>query len=87
MTWLQGRTVRFHLTAYGKEALAGAVKEDSVLGIVEVVDDLGAWVVVGSPDPGRPYPLLLLKWESFSTAVVEVETAEEAPKSRIGFSN
>jgi hypothetical protein len=85
MTWLQGRTVRFQLTAFGKEALAGAIKGDSVSGIIEVVDDLGAWIVVGSSVAGRPYPLLLLKWETFSTAVVEVEPAEEAPKSRIGF--
>jgi hypothetical protein len=85
MTWLQGRTVRFQLTAYGKEALAGAIKGDSVLGIVEVVDSLGAWVVVGSSASCEPYPLVLLKWESFSTAVVEVEGFEEAPKSKIGF--
>jgi hypothetical protein len=85
MTWLQGRTVRFHLTDYGKQALAGAIKGDSVLGIVEVVDNLGAWIVVGSPASGRPHPLFLLKWESFSTAVVEVEGIEEAPKSKIGF--
>jgi len=85
MNWLQGRTVRFQLMAFGKQALAGAIKGDSVLGIVEVVDDLGAWIVVGSPAPGGPYPLFLLKWKSFSTAVVEVEEAEDAPKSRIGF--
>jgi hypothetical protein len=53
---------------------------------VEVVDDLGAWIVVGRPVSGKPHPLMLLKWDYFSTAVLDIEPTQEAPESRIGFS-
>ena len=87
MTWLQGRTVRFHLSPEGKQALAGALQKESLLALVEVVDDLGAWIVVGKPVLGKPHPLMLLKWDYFSTAVLEIEPAQEAPKLRIGFTS
>lgn len=86
MTWLQGRVVRFRLSPEGKQALAGAFEKESVLGLVEVVDDLGAWIVVGKPVSGKPHPLMLLKWDYFSTAVLEIEPIQGAPVSRIGFS-
>lgn len=86
MTWLQGRVVRFRLSPEGKQALAGAIEKESVLGLVEVVDDLGAWIVVGRPVSDKPHPLMLLKWDYFATAIVEIDSAQEAPVSRIGFS-
>jgi hypothetical protein len=67
MTWLQGRRVRFHLSPDGKQALAGAIQKESILGLVEVVDDLGAWIVVGKPVSGQAHPLMLLKWDYFAT--------------------
>ncbi|MGD0831939.1 MAG: hypothetical protein ABR907_13405 [Terracidiphilus sp.] len=85
MTWLQGRVVRFRLSQEGKQALAGAFEKDSILGLVEVVDDIGAWIVVGTPVSGKPRLLRLLKWDYFSTAVLEIEPVEEAPRLRIGF--
>ena len=86
MTWLQGRVVRFRFSQEGKQALAGAFEKDSILGLVEVVDDLGAWIVVGTPVSGKPRLLGLLEWEYFSTAVLEIEPTQEAPASPIGFS-
>lgn len=86
MTWLQGRVVRFRLSPEGKVALSGAFEKESVLGLVEIVDDLGAWIVVGRPVSGKPHPLMLLKWDYFSTAVLEIEPVQEAPEPRIGFS-
>jgi hypothetical protein len=86
MTWLQGRVVRFRLSQEGKQALAGAFEKDSILGLIEVVDDLGAWIVVGTPVASKPRLLRLLKWDYFSTAVVEIEPVEEEPRLRIGFS-
>jgi len=86
MTWLQGRVVRFRLSPEGKQSLVGAFEKESVLGLVKVVDDLGAWIVVGRPVSGKPHPLMLLKWDYFSTAVLEIEPIQEAPVSRIGFS-
>jgi hypothetical protein len=49
------------------------------------VDDLGAWIVVGTPVSGKPRLLRLLKWDYFSTAVLEIEPVDEAPAPRIGF--
>ena len=85
MTWLQGRVVRFRLSPEGKQALSGVFEKESVLGLVEIIDDLGVWIVVGRPDEGKPYPLLLLKWDYFATAIVEIEAVQEIPTARIGF--
>lgn len=85
MNWLQGRVVRFRLSPEGKQALAGAFEKDSVLALVEIVDSLGAWIAVGKSESGKPHPLMLLKWDYFSTAVLEIEPVQETAKSRIGF--
>jgi hypothetical protein len=86
MTWLQGRVIRFRVSQEGKQALAGAIDKDSILGLVEVVDDLGVWIVVGTPVPDKPRLLRLLKWDYFSTAVLEIEPVEDAPpRLHIGF--
>ena len=85
MIWLQGRSVRFHLSPEGKQVLAGTIQKESILGLVEVVDDLGAWIVVGRPVAGKPHPLMLLKWDYFATAVLEIEPVQETPAARIGF--
>jgi hypothetical protein len=86
MTWLQGRVVRFRLSPEGTQALAGVFEKESVSALVELVDDLGAWIVVGRPIAGKPHPLMLLKWDYFATAVLEIEPVQEAPAARIGFS-
>lgn len=85
MTWLQGRVVRFRLSPEGKQALSGAFEKESVLALVEVIDDLGAWIVIGRPEAGKAHPLMLLKWDYFATAVVEVEPVEESPRLPMGF--
>ena len=85
MTWLQGRTVRFRLSPEGKLALSGTFEKDSFQALVEVVDDLGAWVVIGRSSSRRSSILQLLKWDYFATATVEVEPTDERPKVVIGF--
>lgn len=85
MDWLQGRVVQFHLSAEGRQELSGAVAKDQILGLVEVVDDLGPWILVGKPGVGETRPLMLLKWDYFSTAVLEIGPKQEEPKLRIGF--
>jgi hypothetical protein len=85
MTWLQGRVVRFRLSPEGKVALAEVFGKDAVQAKVEVVDDLGAWIVVGKPVSGKPQALILLKWDYFATASVEVEPAQEEQRLPIGF--
>jgi len=85
MTWLQGRVVRFRLSPEGKQALAGVFEKESLSALVELVDDLGAWIVTGRPEVGKAHPLMLLKWDYFATAVVEVESVEETSRQPIGF--
>jgi hypothetical protein len=85
MKWLQGRVVRFRLSPEGKQALAGVFEKESLSALIEVIDDLGAWIVTGRPEVGKAYPLMLLKWDYFATAVVEIEPVEETPRQPIGF--
>jgi hypothetical protein len=85
VNWLQGRVVRFDLSSEGREALAGALDGESIIGLVEVVDSLGAWIAIEEPELVRPHPLRLLRWNYISTAVLEMELAEESSRSQIGF--
>jgi hypothetical protein len=85
MTWLQGRVVRFRLSPEGKVALSDVFEKGAVQARVEVVDDLGAWIVVGRPVSGRPQALMLLKWDYFATASVEVVPVQEVQRLPLGF--
>jgi hypothetical protein len=85
VNWLQGRVVRFDLSSEGQLAFAGTRERESIIGLVEVVDSLGAWIAVEEPPSGRPHPLRLLRWNYISTAVVEMELIEESPRPQIGF--
>jgi hypothetical protein len=85
VTWLQGRTVRFRLSPEGKLALSGTFEKDSFQALVEVVDDLGAWILIGRGANGRSSILQLLKWDYFATATVEVVPTDERPKLVVGF--
>jgi len=87
MNWLQGRVVRFKLSPEGKSALGGIFDKDSVQALAEFVDDLGAWIVVGKSRVGKSHPVVLLKWDYFATAVVEIEPEAEESKTSIGFSS
>jgi hypothetical protein len=87
MTWLQGRVVRFKLSPEGKEALSGIFEKDSMQALVEFVDDLGVWILIGRAAPGEAHPVVLLKWDYFATAAVDIEPVVESPRSSIGFSS
>jgi hypothetical protein len=81
----KGAVVRFRLSPEGKKALEGVLKKSSLQALVEEVDELGAWILLdrGPEDLGT---VMLLKWDYFSTAVLEVEP--EMPTSEklaIGF--
>lgn len=40
---------------------------------MEDVDELGAWILLDKKGPEHPGVVMLLKWDYFSTAVLEVE--------------
>jgi hypothetical protein len=86
MLSLNGKIVRFRLSPEGEKALRGLFSRRSLQVQVEEVDELGAWIVLDQAVPNGPKTVMLLKWDYFSTAVVEVE--QEVPTSErvdIGF--
>lgn len=80
---LAGRTARFWLSDAGKAALKGIFEKDTFQAYVHSVDVQGVWVLTASKQGSQLKPtgsVLLLKWEYFSTA--QVELAREAdPKA------
>jgi hypothetical protein len=60
-------------------------EKGSIEAFVEVVDDLGAWLEIGKGRGGRSKILVLLKWDYFATASVEILPTTEAPKAPLGF--
>jgi len=77
---LVGKTVRFHLLPQGRAAFNGVVPTaEFVDGFVLGENHLGVWISVPELEPASS--VMLLKWEHFSTAVVEYEP--EAPIDRM----
>jgi hypothetical protein len=86
MLLLKGNVVRFRLSPEGEKALEGLV-EKSLQAFVEEVDELGAWILIDRDDEDNgARTTMLLKWDYFSTAVLEVQPEVPArEKPVIGF--
>ena len=85
---LEGRLVRFRLSPEGKVALKGLFDKQSMSAFVESVDELGAWIHLGSTKKvrvGQPSVLMLLKWDYFSTAVLDYEPERLVERAQMGF--
>ena len=85
---LEGRVVRFRLSPEGKSALKGLFEKQSVSAFVESVDELGAWIHLGSRGrvkAGQTSVLMLLKWDYFSTAVIDYEPERPVVRAQMGF--
>jgi|GEM_PF-1773369 hypothetical protein len=85
---LEGRVVRFRLSPEGKVALKGLLEKPTVSAFVECVDELGAWIHLAPKKRmrvGQPSILLLLKWDYFSTAVLDYEPERQVTREPIGF--
>ncbi len=81
---LTGSTVRFRLLPLGREALDGVVPEKDLLeGFVVSENHLGVWLLLPEFRPATE--AILLKWDHFSTAMLDYEP--EAPDERppVGF--
>jgi hypothetical protein len=82
----KGKAVRFRLSPEGERALEGLFSRSSFQAKVHEVDELGAWIVLGRTNPDAPKTVMLLKWDYFSTAVLEVEREQPtAERLNIGF--
>jgi hypothetical protein len=85
---LEGRLVRFRLPPEGKIALKGLFEKQTLSALVESVDELGAWIHLGSKKQvkiGETSVLMLLKWDYFSTAVLDFKPQRPVKKERMGF--
>ena len=85
---LERRVVRFRLSPEGQTALKGLFEKPTLSAFVECVDELGAWIHLGSKKRvpvGQPIILMLLKWDHFSTAVLDYKPERPVPRKPIGF--
>jgi hypothetical protein len=87
---LEGRAVHFRLSPEGKLALKGLgfFEKETISAWVASVDELGAWIEPGSKKrvkAGEPSVLVLLKWDYFSTAVLDYKPEKPVEKRSVGF--
>jgi len=85
---LEGRLVRFRLSPEGKVALKGLFEKQTVSAFVESADELGAWIHLDTKKRirvGETSVLMLLKWDYFSTAVLDYEPERPVKRERMGF--
>ncbi len=81
---LSGRNVRFRLLPQGREALKAIVPDSEyVEGFVVDENHLGVWVALPELEPATE--IVLLKWDHFSTAMLEFEPETPAGRSPAGF--
>jgi hypothetical protein len=81
---LTGSTVRFRLLPQGREALNGVVPGKEFLeGFVVSENHLGVWLSLPQFRTGRE--AILLKWEHFSTAMLEYEPEAPVERLPVGF--
>jgi hypothetical protein len=81
---LVGKTVRFHLLPQGRTAFNGVVATaEFVDALVLGENHLGVWISVPELEPASS--VMLLRWEHFSTAVVEYEPETPAERAAPGF--
>jgi hypothetical protein len=82
----KGKVVRFRLSPEGEKALEGLFAKSSLQALVEEVDELGVWILLDKKSPEDLGTVMLLKWDYFSTVVLEVEPeTPTAEKLDIGF--
>jgi hypothetical protein len=82
----KGKVARFRLSPEGEKALNGLFKNPSIQALIEDVDELGAWILLDRKGGEGSGSVMLLKWDYFSTVVVEVEpNTTTVDKLEIGF--
>ncbi len=81
---LTGSMVRFRLAPEARELLKGLVPDaEFVEGFVVSENHLGVWLSL--PELESATDVMLLKWEHFSTAVVEYRPETPAQRIPAGF--
>jgi len=81
---LTGSRVRFHLLSQGREAINGVVSDQEFLeGFVVSENHLGLWLSLEELEPENR--VMLLKWEHFSTAILDYRPEAPMERSPLGF--
>lgn len=81
---LSGTRVRFRLLPQAREALKGiAPDKEFVEGFVVSESHLGVWLSL--PELKSATEVVLLKWEHFSTAMLEYRPESPTERSPVGF--
>ncbi|PYX00726.1 MAG: hypothetical protein DMG89_03595 [Acidobacteria bacterium] len=81
---LSGSRVRFRLLPNAREALKGIVSDREFLeGFVVSESHLGVWLSLPELEPATE--VILLKWEHFSTALLEYRPEAPAERLPVGF--
>ena len=85
---LEDRVVHFRLSPEGKVALKGLFEKSTFSAFVVSANELGVWIDLGSKKPpriGQASVLMLLKWDYFSTAVLDYKPEPTVRKRPAGF--
>lgn len=72
------------LSTEGKQALAEIYDTTLIQVFVQWADELGLWVVRDRQESGE-ISVLLIKWQFFDTAQLDVILPEPAPSKMLGF--
>jgi len=85
---LEGKLIRFRLSPEGKVALKGLFEKPTFSAFVVSADEFGVWIALGSKRPpkvGETSVLMLLRWDYFSTAVLDYKPERPVEKPQMGF--
>jgi hypothetical protein len=81
---LTGSRVRFRLLPQGRDAIKGIASDQEFLeGFVVSENHMGVWLSLEELEPADT--VMLLRWEYFSTAIVEYRPEASAERSPVGF--
>jgi len=84
LNYWRGQDVVLRLSPVGKQALFGIYDAEFIQVFVQWADEAGLWVVRDRRDSGE-ISVLLIKWNHFETATLDVVLPEPPPARAVGF--
>jgi hypothetical protein len=84
LNYWRGKEVVLKLSPQGKQVLYGIYDTELVRVFVQWADDAGLWIVRGRLESGE-VSVMLIRWTSFETALLDVILPEPAPGKTLGF--
>ena len=87
---LEGKVVRFWLSASGKAELPEWLQREPLDALVVEEDQLGVWIAVAGDEGAlatEGLEVVLLKWEHFSTALTSYEVQQPSERQTAGFTH